>query len=68
MFINRKEYDRILNQLEHYKNISATYQIMIADYIADIQKLKDEIKEKDKQIKRLEALKLKDNTSNHQYE
>ncbi|MDO4282376.1 MAG: hypothetical protein Q4D02_01955 [Clostridia bacterium] len=64
MFINRKEYERIEKQLKHYKNISSTYQIMIADYIADIQKLKDEIIEKDRQIKRLEASKLKDNTSN----
>jgi len=64
MFINRKEYERTLEQLEHYKKVSATYQITVADYIADIKKLKEEIKAKDEQIKRLEVSKLQTDTSN----
>lgn len=67
MWIKKDEYEKLEKQAEHYKNLSGTYRIMIADYLKDIQKLKEEIIEKDKKIKRLEVSRLQNDTSN-QYE
>lgn len=58
MWIKKEEYKRIEKQVEHYKNLSGTYRIIVSDYLKDIQNLKEEIIEKKQTNKKIRSFKI----------
>lgn len=57
MCINKEEYKKLENQVEHYKDLAGTYLVTINEKNAEIKELKEK-------IKRLEASNLQNDTSN----